>query len=449
MVTKHIAWTRLASVATALMVLGAAAGAKGAGFALKEQSASGLGTAFAGATAAAEDATTLFFNPAGMAELSGNQFYVSGSFIMPSAVPTNQGSTGLLGGSIAGSVGGDAGRNALVPALYGVWDFRPDLKFGLALTTPFGLTTDYNDNWYGRYSAINSHLRTTNIQPTVSYRVSSQFTVGAGIQAQNAAADLSNAIDFGTICFGSLPAATCGALGLSPRGNDGNVRLTGDDWAVGGNVGLQFTPAPGTRLGLDYRSQISHTITGNAIFQVPAAATPLRATGAFANTGAQGKITTPDSINFGLRHELNPQWALLSDASWTRWSVFKQLQFTFTNPAQATSTKPENWQDALFVSGGATFKPAPLWTLRAGLAYDQSPIKAQFRTPRIPDTDRYWITVGASYDLTPGARIDAGYAHIFLNDGSIADPDSTGVNVTRASYKLSIDIVSLGLSIKF
>jgi long-chain fatty acid transport protein len=210
-----------------------------------------------------------------------------------------------------------------------------------------------------------------------------------------------------------------------------------------------FRSVSGTRIGLDYRSQVNHTLSGTAVFQVPAAAAPLRATGAVANTAAQGKITTPDSINLGLHPALTPQWAVMGDVSYTRWSVFKQLQFTFANPAQPTSTKPENWQDAVFVSGGASFKPAPLWTLRAGVAYDQSPIKPQFRTPRIPDTDRYWLAVGASYDLTPGARIDAGYAHIFMNNGSIADSDSTGVNVTRASYALSIDIVSVGLSIKF
>ncbi len=388
---------------------------------MKEQSASGLGSAFAGATAASEDGSTLFFNPAGMAELKGNQAYVVGSFIMPSGVPSNQGSTGLLGGPIAGSAGGDGGRNALVPALYAVWDFRPELKFGLAVTTPFGLTTDYNDNWYGRYSAINSHLRTTDIQPTVSYRVNNQFTVGAGLRAQYITATLSNAIDFGTICFGALPAATCGALGLSPRGNDGNVRLTGDDWGIGGNIGVQ----------------------------VPAAATPLTATGAFANTGAQAKITTPDSISIGIRHELTPQVALLGDVSLTRWSVFKQLQFTFANPAQAPSTKPENWQDSVFAAVGATYKPVTDWTLRAGVAYDQSPVKNGFRTPRVPDSDRTWLTVGASYALSPSTSIDAGYAHIFMSDTSLADPDSTGVNITRASYSLHIDIVSVGLNIKF
>ena len=446
MTTSRLGWMTLAA---AIAVGAGVEHALASGFALKEQSASGLGEAFAGATAVAEDASTLFFNPAGMAELHGNQFYVVGSFIMPSGVPTNTGSTGLLGAPIIGSAGGDSARNALVPALYGVWDFRPDLKFGLAVTTPFGLTTDYNDNWYGRYSAIDSHLRTTDIQPSVSYRVNSQLTLGAGITAQYINATLSNALDFGTICFGALPAAACGALGLLPGGADGNVRLTGDDWGVGGNIGVQYTPVAGTRIGVDYRTQVDHTLSGNATFQVPAAAAPLRATGAFANTGTQGKITTPDTVSLGIRQEITPAVALLGEVAFTRWSVFKQLQFTFANPAQATSTKPENWQDTVFVSLGGTYKPAADWTLRAGLAYDQSPIKNGFRTPRLPDGDRYWLAVGASYALTPAASIDAGYTHIFVSDVSIADPDSTGVNITRANYSNHIDIVSVGLNIKF
>ena len=171
----------LASLAASSALL-AAASALASGFSLKEQSISGLGNAYAGAAAIAEDASTIFYNPAGMARLRGNQAAGGATFIAPESHFINSGSTTPFGTALIGPNGGDAGQDAIVPHGYLMWDVNSDLKLGIGITSPYGLVTGYDDNWVGRYNAITSKLMTLNVQPTISYKVNDQIAVGAGIQ---------------------------------------------------------------------------------------------------------------------------------------------------------------------------------------------------------------------------------------------------------------------------
>lgn len=438
---------RLAALA-ASSVLFAAGSAFASGFALKEQGVSGLGNAYAGAAATAEDASTIFYNPAGMARLRGNQAVGGATFIAPEAHFTNSGSTTPFGTALTGPNGGDAGQDALVPHAYLMWEVNSDLKLGLGITAPYGLVTGYDDNWVGRYHAVTSKLATVNIQPTISYKVNDQIAVGAGIQFQYIKATLTNALDFGTICLGSLPAATCGALGLSPQGADGNIRLTGDDWGYGFTLGAMWEPTKQTRVGVGFRSMVKHTLEGDADFTVPTSATALTSTGRFRDTSVSGNVETPESLSLSIVHDLNAQWSLLGDVTWTNWSRFKELRFRFGNPLQPESATPENWKDSYFFSVGASYRHDQNWTFRIGVAYDQTPVPNADRTARLPDNDRIWIALGASYAINAAMKIDAGYAHIFVDEGSISNLSSTS-HRQNGFYNNQIDILGVGFSMKF
>jgi long-chain fatty acid transport protein len=432
----------------AASVLLAGGPALGAGFALKEQGVSGLGNAYAGAAAVAEDLSTIFFNPAGLSRLRGHQVQGGISYIAPEAHFTNSGSTTPFGTALTGPNGGDAGQDALVPHTYLMWDLSSDVKLGLGITSPFGLVTGYDDNWVGRYHAITSKLMTVNIQPTVSYRVNERFAVGAGMQIQYIKATLTNALDFGTICLASLPSATCGALGLSAQGADGHSRLTGDDWGYGFTLGFLYEPIKSTRIGVGFRSMVKHTLKGDADFTVPTNATALTSTGRFRDTTVSGDVEMPESLSLSIVHDLDARWSLLADVTWTNWSRFKELRFRFGNPLQPESVTPENWKDSYFFSVGATYRHDDKWTFRAGVAYDQTPVPDVDRTARLPDNDRIWIAFGASYAYSPRIKVDVGYTHIFLDESTISNLSPTS-HRQSGFYNNQIDILAVGISIKF
>ena len=434
-------WIVLAGGFVALLTAG---GAQAAGYALKEQSAAGQGEAFAGAAAKAEDATTLFANPAGMARLSGSQAVVSGAFIAPTAKFKNGSASraAAYGGSaISGpSSTGDVVLDAFVPALYGVYDVDPRWKVGLAITAPWGLATKYDADWIGRYHAIKSEMQTLNIAPSVSYRINRQWSVGGGLQFQRIKAELTNAVDFGSLI--RLPGRA-----------DGFAKVKGDDWGWGYTFGVLWEPATTTRLGLSYRSAIHHKLDGNAQFSGVPAVPALRAS--FANTGASAKVTTPEMVMFGAYHELSPQWAVLFETSWTNWSRFRQLVVSFDNPLRGPSVTEERWEDGWFFSLGANYRPTDRWTLRAGVAYDLAPTPDEHRTPRIPDTDRVWLAAGATYKLTEAVSISAAYTHIFgldadvnLRDGGPGTTDNLRGNLT-GSYDSHVDILTVQAKVSF
>ena len=256
-----------------------------------EQSAKELGQAFAGATTNTEDGSAVFFNPGALGRFSGRQLTVAGHLVSPSIRFHDGGSRLALpvgGAPLAGGDGGDAGHTIFVPNLYYVQELGPRLVFGLGLNAPFGLHTDYDPNWKGRYHSITAELQTVSLRPALALRVGGRLSLGATITAQYAYARLSNAIDFGTLCLASLPPPTCGGLGLAPQRADGRFEVEGDDLAWGYSLGALYAFNNDTRIGVSYRSAIDQSIEGDAEFTVPAAALPLTRGGTlFTNTGAR------------------------------------------------------------------------------------------------------------------------------------------------------------------
>ena len=411
--------------------------AAGAGIAIMEQGVKGLGTAFAGGAAAAEDASTIFFNPAGLTRLDRSQALAGINFVFPSARFTNEGSTHLSGQPLAGGQGGNAGRTVLIPYAYLSHRFSDRLAAGIGIFSPFGLKTEYDASWVGRYHAVNSELFTLNINPSVAFRVTDKLSLGAGISAQYLHAELSNAIDFGTI-FAAL-----GAPGAVPQGNDGFVTFKADSWSWGYNVGALYEFTRDTRAGIAYRSRVDHTLTGDAFFSGVPAPNP---TGRFVNTGIRADVTLPDSLSVSIWHNFTPELAGMADVTWTNWRTVDELRIRFDNPAESDAVTTLHWKDTFRFSLGAVYAPGA-WTLRAGAAYDQSPVPdAAHRTPRVPDDDRIWLAAGVGYRFTDRISIDTGYAHLFVRDADIRKT-ATGEDRLRGalvgSYDSSVDIVGL------
>ncbi|GBL46898.1 Long-chain fatty acid transport protein [Sulfuriferula multivorans] len=391
--------------------------AAASGFALIEESASGLGNAFAGGAASAEDASTLFFNPAGMTRLSGQQMSLVLHAIKPTIEFSNTASTAATGRSL-GNSGGDAGYWAAVPNFYYVAELSPQLRAGIGISSPFGLKTEYDPGWMGRFQAIKSELQTVNINPSLAYKINDKLSVGAGLDAQYIKAELTNAVNLGVA--------------------EGLAQVKGDDWSVGYNLGVLYELDPATRFGLAYRSDVRHKLEGDVTFSggVPALNGPISA-----------EMTLPETVSLSGFHQINPQWAVMGDVTWTRWSRFKELRIVRDSGALVALTT-ENWDDTLRYSVGANYQATDKLKLRSGIAYDQSPVSDPYRTARIPDANRTWLSVGASYKLSSAASVDAGYTHIFINSSSI-NMGSASTGKLVGTYDNSVDILSVQYNHRF
>ncbi|MBP2298072.1 OmpP1/FadL family transporter [Azospirillum picis] len=430
----------LTAVAAVAVTAPIASTAFAAGFALKEQSVSGMGAAYAGVTAGANgDASSMFYNPATMGLVTGIEVVQTATGVIVKSKVDSASATraARLGGTaIRGDASpGDIAQDALIPSGYFVYSVNNDLKLGLSANGPWGLVTDYGDAWIGRYHGIRSDLRTYNFAPTVSYRINPMITVGGGVQIQYAKAKLSQASDFGASRLGR------------PGALDVKSDVTGDDWGWGFTLGALIEPVKGTRIGLAYRSPVNHTLTGNISFT----GLPAALAGALPGQGAKADLTTPDVASIGLYHEVNDRWAVMADVQWTNWSRFRELRVNIANPALSSLTE-EHWNDTWYYSLGTSYKVTDKLTLRGGVAFDKGSVDIDYRTPRVPEQNRYWLSVGAGYQVTDSIRVDAAYSHVFVPGTSVAlTDDLTGAEAGRGNlnvkYKSSIDLV--GLQAKF
>jgi long-chain fatty acid transport protein len=411
-----------------------------------EQDGRELGEAFAGATTNTEDASSVFFNPAAMTALGARWLTLVGNLVLPSQRFDDAGSRlapSAGGAALSGGGGGNAAQTVFIPNLYYTQDVMPGLVFGIGLNAPFALTTDYDWNWKGRYHSLDSELDTINLTSALGARINKQISIGAGLNVQYMGAHLSNAVDFGTLCVGSLGTAVCKQLGLAPQKADGHFEVKGDAVSWGWNLGLLYSWNPDTQLGIAYRSKIDQTLEGNADFSVPTAALPLTRGGTvFVDTGAEAEVRLPDSIALGVYHRFDPRWALAADVLWTHWSRFKELRIQFDS-AQPDLVSPQDWKDTWRYALGLEYLWSPSWTLRAGVAYDQTPVPdPQFRSPRAPDSDRVWLACGASRRLSKHVALHVSYAHLFIDDPRIDALSPSGDRLV-GRYHAHTDIVSV------
>ncbi|MEO5702148.1 MAG: outer membrane protein transport protein [Casimicrobiaceae bacterium] len=455
----------------------------GAAFALAEENVMGLGNAFAGAAATAEDANTVWHNPAGLARLNFTQFEIALHAITASAKFNNQGSQ-AAGLQPLGGNGGDAGSTALVPNLYASMAINDQWHVGIGINVPFGLKTEYADGWLGRYQALQSKIETINVNPSVGWRATKDFWLGAGVNYQKLKATLTNNVNYSgalaqgygqLAAAGQIPASAVPSLAAATAGLDSFLSNTADDAAWGWNVGAMYSIGGdanndngAARIGVAYRSKIKYNLTGNANFTNP---TPATLTGALApfNAAVQGvsasinqtrlfngginvDISMPDSASLSYYHRLNERWDILGDVTWTGWSTIKQIAIVRTN-GTTLGVLPENFKDTWRLAAGVNYSPTEKVVLRAGVAWDETPVNSTDLSPRLPDGDRTWLTLGARYKFSRAINFDVGAAYIWVKDPSInnaGNPPSVAANGRiNGTYSNHVSIVSAQMNYRF
>lgn len=438
-------------LASSILLLSSASAQAGTGYAVGHESVSGAGTAYAGGAAAALDASTIHTNPAGMSMLQGDELIVGAQFIFPTIKFTNQGSTIFNGAPLTGTNDGKGGKFAPVPTVYWAHQLNDQAWFGLGLTAPWGLVTAYQDNWLGRYNEITTSLKVGNLNPSFSYKVSDTLSIGFGGNAQYALGKLKQAIDFGTVCAAALGGPTCaGGFGLSPQNNDGFGTVKGEDLGLGFNAGILFHPNDDFRLGAHYRSKVRLQFDGSASFVVPTNARAfLTVAGlgtAFTATDADFTLTIPEQASASAYFKVDPQWAIMTDLTWTRWSRFQELRITFANPTP-TNVLQTQWENVWRAAVGTQYDYSDRWSFRAGLAYDESPILDAFRGPGIPDSDRWVVGLGAGTALSDTLSLDLSYQHLFFKDGPSRRPSATASTLI-GTFNVNVDVIGAALKWK-
>ncbi|HET6628692.1 MAG TPA: OmpP1/FadL family transporter [Woeseiaceae bacterium] len=431
--------------------------ATAASFQIQEQSASRLGTAFAGTASIADDATTVFYNPAGMSQLEGGWLIAGASAIRPVADFNNQGSINALGAPLTGSAG-EIDDSHFVPHVYYVQPLTDEWTFGLGFNAPFGLASDWDNDWIGRYHATESDLAVININPTFAYEVTDRFAVGFGINYQRIDATLENAVDSFAACTGATGnAAGCigGAFGapLAPAGlsQDSHATIEGDDSGFGIDLSLFWQLSDRSNLGVLWRQGIDFTLEGSADFDLSSAcAANAGCSGALAalEGGIEAEVQLPDTVTVSLSHRLDDQWALHGDIAWTRWSSIQEVAIVNTGNGATVSTLELNYDDTMRYALGVTYEPGTPWTWRAGIAFDEAPqTDPDFVTPRIPDADRQWVAVGLSYAFSDNYSVDAAYAHLWVEDTAVNRLEQG--NTLIGGFESSVDILALSATWRF
>ncbi|WP_410473995.1 OmpP1/FadL family transporter [Guyparkeria sp. TX1] len=427
--------------------------AQGAGFALMEKNATDLGQAYANLATGNGQASGMIGNPAAMTQIDGTAVSGGINYIRPSFELQAGATSQSAFGPTVGGLGGDAGESAMIPNASIVHQLNERTRVGVALTVPFGLATEYDEEWLGRYHGIESRIEVIDISPSISFDITPDWTVGGAINIQRAEAKLTSAFAFVPPTPPNQNPPTQdpdNSLGGSSGSvSDGHVEIEGDDWAVGYTVGALWQPTDRTRLGVSYHSGIDHKLKGDSEFRLPTENVLFNTIAGPTQFDATAGLDLPPSVAASLTHRFSDTVTGSLGLLWTGWSSFEELRVVQANGQE--SVTPENWDDTLRVAMGGEWEFAPRWTLRAGAAYDPTPVpSAEFRTARLPDADRIWGSIGLGYAFNKHWSVDVGYTHIWLNDSTIDNSTSPPLSDRlQGEYEGKVDILGLQVNARF
>ncbi|WP_031207313.1 OmpP1/FadL family transporter [Halomonas huangheensis] len=419
--------TLAVAVATATVSGHAMAGA----FQLNEQSVSAQGTSFAGRASTVNDASIVYGNPAGMSFLDRAQVTGGVTYLMPETDIDN------VSGSATGSNDGDMVPNKAIPFAYFVQPINPNLHFGLGVYAPFGLITDYESDFQGRYFGDYSEVKVATVQPTISVKFSEQFSAGFGVTYNRIDGKLGSRTPGGPVGYYDSTGA------FTPTGSegDGRVVVEGDDEAWGFTWGMMYKPWQHTTIGLAYHSEVDYDLEGDASFEnvrgqgdpvnhpVLGPIVPVGA--ASAKSDASLGISLPASWDLGVTHELNDQWTLMGGVTLVKWGSFEELNVeNDVREINEVQNYKDSWQYAL----GASYQMNEQWVFRGGVAYDQSPIRDEDRTVRVPSGDRMIYSVGAGWTPVENLTVDVAYTYLDESSAELSEQDPT-----RGTYEADYD----------
>lgn len=408
--------------ATALIAITTQANA--AGFYIQEQSVTGLGSAFSGAVTNLSDPSTIFFNPAGMTKLGGMQAQAGVDLLIPDSDISDTGSTAPAGIATLGGSSDNPYEPTPVPNGFISYQINDSLWVGLGITAPFGLGSEYDEDWFGRFDSTKTELKVIDIQPTLAYKINDMFSIGVGANIQHADADLRNRVVLGAL-------------------TEGNSQLAGDDWGYGYTVGVQIKPVASTTIGLNYKSEVHQNLDGRIHVTTLAGAT----VGAASSDGS-AKLTTPDQATIGLAHKITERLTLQGQATWFGWNNFENITSIRASGVVA-ATVVQNYQTTWAYAVGAEYVANDAWTLRGGVQFDETPTTDEYRTSRTPDGDRTWASLGATYGWND--RLDIGMAatYIHIEDEEINIARGGGAGRVVADTEGYVGILALSATYKF
>jgi long-chain fatty acid transport protein len=399
------------------------------GFALNEQSISGMGTGFAGRSSAADDASTIAGNPAGMSRIKREQVTGGVAFI-DAHTDISDASSRPNGGTNKGDMVPFMG----VPMGYYVKPIDDHWAFGIGVYAPFGLVTDYENGFAGRYFGSKSEVKIVTLQPTVSYAFNDKVSIGFGPTI--------NRID------GTLESN----LSITQAAPDGKVKIEGDDTALGYNIGVLVQATDSTRVGLTYHSKVKYKLEGNT--KVNYNVLGLIGQNPNQKYDASLDLTTPESVDFSVTHQLDDKWTLYAGSTWTRWSRLKEITVensgvpAVLNGQFGTITEEQNWHDTWAHAIGASYQLNKQWVLRTGLSVDQAPTNNVDRSPRIPTGDRKIFSVGAGWSPTDDLTIDLAYSYLREESVKVNNSNDRGQSY-NAKYENYANGFGLGATYRF
>jgi long-chain fatty acid transport protein len=446
------------------------------GYRFGSQSVAAQGTADANG-AEAVDASTVFYNPAGMTRLEGQNISAGATVVVPHSSYTDTGSKRFTGTPAGGTGTEDYAPNAVVaPSLYYTKQLNSQWTAGLGLFVPYGTKLDYGDTWTGRYALTNIKLESIALNPSIAFKLDEKHSFGFGLTAEHMKAELGQAVDVpGTV--GALSGTAAGAALLKQivlaGGNpaalaavkDGRGENEGKDWGFGFNLGYMFQLDKDTRFGISYRSSILHNLKGSTVWDFSKSTTDpiinkiLAASSNRANSAARVQLRSPESLSVNGFHQINDRWAAMGDVTWSRQSRLGDLHIEFPGTTEGDEVIRQQWKNTFRVSLGANYKYDDKLTLRGGIAYDQTPVNSdELRHPALPDGDRNQFSVGANYKLTPNSSIDLAYSFLDFKDANtnytnncspLAITCTGNGETTRGTYKTHLQLLGVAYNYKF
>jgi len=466
------------SLIVAAALATAADRAQASGYRFGSQSVAAQGTADANG-AEANDPSAIFYNPAGLARLDGLQISLGATVVLPRSRYTDLGSTHFTGQPAGGTETDDYLPDAvLAPSFYLSKKIDARWTVGLGLFVPYGAKLDFGRTWTGRYALTDMKLESLALNPSASFKLDERHAFGFGISAEHMNAALGQAVDVpGAIAALSTPAAVAQSAALVRQiaalgGNPTLLRTSADghgsndvkDWGWGYNLGYMWTLDADTRLGLSYRSSVVHKLRGSTVWDFstvtsdPIVNNVLAAASHRANSAALVAIRTPETLSFDVFHQFTPRWAGMADLTWTRNNRLGNLNIEFPGTDEGAEVIRQQWKNTARLSIGASYAYSAELTLRAGLAYDQSPVKAALAHPALPDGDRKQISAGGKWKLDAHSSIDFAYSYVdvrkvtvdYTNDCSPLNAGCTGNGEsTKGTFQTHVSLVGIAYNYQF
>lgn len=443
----------------------AAASVHASGYHFGTQSVNAQSTANAAAAEAA-DASTIFYNPAGLTKLDSSQISVNANIVLPSIHYEADSATDFTGLPVQGSKNGKITKTTVAPHIYGAYKVNDNLTVGLGVYVPFGSATEYEKDSVLRHNINKLGLTSIAVEPVAAWKLNDHHSFGAGIIAQHTSAELRKYADWGIPQKAAmLKSNPAGAAAIQA---DGHADVKGSDWGFGYQLAWMWDINDRARVGVNYRSKVSHTLKGDAEWAADGAAakamwsTALAANGYTANEKASVKIVTPESLSVHGMYKVSDKANLFGDVTWTRHSRFNKAELVFekektigmSKKSDRTTITP-NWRNTYKVGFGGSYQISEPLQLRAGIAFDKSPVRnADYRMNSLPDGNRIWFSAGMKYHIGKNHVVDAAYTHIHINDTSYRTAKASGNDVdskgaSSARFKNHADIIGLQYTYKF